>query len=136
MQVWPDLYMSGRICVCPAGFPTANRTLEIMRLFTNRHLNMQNMQSLIKTHENMLTPIESNKHYSHTTILACMEVLEWYVELYPECRPHYRPFGVGYGIYVRVSILYTTMGHPTHGRTCPSLGRIFICDNACPAGYV
>ena len=33
-----------------------------------------------------------------------------YVELYPEYRPHYRPFGFGYGIYVRVSILYTKSG--------------------------
>ena len=31
----------------------------------------------------------------------------WYVELYPEYRPHYRPFGFGYGIYVWISILYT-----------------------------
>ena len=31
----------------------------------------------------------------------------WYVELYPEYRPHYCPFGFGYGIYIRVSILYT-----------------------------
>ena len=30
-----------------------------------------------------------------------------YVELYPEYRPHYRPFGFGYEIYIRVSILYT-----------------------------
>ena len=30
-----------------------------------------------------------------------------YVELYPEYRPHYRPFGFGYEIYVQVSILYT-----------------------------
>ena len=30
-----------------------------------------------------------------------------YVELYLEYRPHYHPFGFGYGIYVRVSILYT-----------------------------
>ena len=34
----------------------------------------------------------------------------WYVELYPEYRPHYGPFGFGYGIYVRVSILYTQKG--------------------------
>ena len=33
-----------------------------------------------------------------------------YVELYPEYRPHYRPFGFGYGIYVRISILYTKKG--------------------------
>ena len=33
-----------------------------------------------------------------------------YVELYPEYRPHYRPFGFGYEIYVRVSILYTQNG--------------------------
>ena len=65
-----------------------------------------------------------------------MEIPEWYVELYPECRPHYRPFGIGYGIYVRVSIRYTTMGHPTHGRMCPSLGRISICDSVYPAGYI
>ena len=36
--------------------------------------------------------------------------LKWYVVLYPECRPYYRPFGIGYGIYVRVSIRYTTKG--------------------------
>ena len=34
-------------------------------------------------------------------------ILFRYVELYPEYRPHYRPFGFGYGIYVRVFILYT-----------------------------
>ena len=37
-------------------------------------------------------------------------ILFRYVELYPEYRPHYRPFGFGYGIYVRVSILYTQKG--------------------------
>ena len=31
----------------------------------------------------------------------------WYVELYPEYIPHFGPFGFDYGIYVRVSILYT-----------------------------
>ena len=42
--------------------------------------------------------------------------LKWYVPLYPECRPYYRPFGIGYGIYVRVSIRYTTKGntYPAH----------------------
>ena len=30
-----------------------------------------------------------------------------YVELYLEYRPHYCPFGFGYGIYVLISILYT-----------------------------
>ena len=37
-------------------------------------------------------------------------ILFRYMELYPEYRPHYRPFGFGYGIYVRVSILYTQNG--------------------------
>ena len=35
-------------------------------------------------------------------------LFKWYVELYPEYRSYYRPFGIGYEIYVRVSILYTT----------------------------
>ena len=41
-----------------------------------------------------------------------------YVELYPEYRPHYHPFGFGYGIYVRVSILYT---QKTEKEMCPEI---------------
>ena len=44
------------------------------------------------------TNLDGTKHMS----------LKWYVALYPEYKLHYRPFGFGYGIYIWVSILYTT----------------------------
>ena len=37
-------------------------------------------------------------------------LLKRYVELCPEYISYYCPFGIGYEIYVRVSILYTTRG--------------------------
>ena len=45
-------------------------------------------------------------------------ILFRYVELYPEYRPHHSPFEFGYGIYVRVSILYT---QKTEREMCPEI---------------
>ena len=70
------------------------------------------MNTISWTHQMKNMRNSSNEWQTNQNIIKqnMRRLLKWFVELYPECRSYYRPFGIGYEIYVRVSILYTTRG--------------------------